>query len=55
MATRRRKPAPTQRYYWTRRWQADEAASVAALEAGEGVEFDNAADLVAWLGQPTWA
>lgn len=36
-------------YYWSRRWQEDEAASRAELAAGETTSFTSAADMVTWL------
>lgn len=36
-------------YYWTRRWQDDERASVEELMNGEGLEFPNAAEAIRWL------
>jgi hypothetical protein len=38
-----------QEYYWSEEWQAAERESLAQLAAGEGIEFDNAADLIRWL------
>lgn len=38
-----------QEYYWSEEWQAAERDSLAQLEAGEGVDFDNATDLIRWL------
>jgi hypothetical protein len=38
-----------QEYYWSKSWQTDERETLAQIAAGEGVEFDNAADLVKWL------
>ncbi len=35
--------------FWTRRWQAGEAESAAAREAGDVVEFENGFDAVRWL------
>lgn len=51
-ARRRRLPVSipsAQAYYWTRRWQRDEAESVAELERGEGVEFGDANAAIRWL------
>jgi hypothetical protein len=39
----------SQLYYWTRRWQEDEAEAVAELERGEGVGFDDPRDAIRWL------
>jgi hypothetical protein len=39
----------SQRYYWTRRWQDDELESRRELLAGQGCEFDDPADAIAWL------
>jgi hypothetical protein len=39
----------SQLYYWTRRWQEDEAAAVAELERGEGRRFDNPREAIRWL------
>ena len=36
-------------YYWSRRWQEDERASVEELMNGEGLEFPNAAEAIRWL------
>ena len=38
-----------QEYYWTERWQADERTTLEEIAAGEGIDFDNAADLLRWL------
>jgi hypothetical protein len=38
-----------QEYYWTEAWQSDERKTLAQIAAGEGVEFDNATDLIHWL------
>lgn len=38
-----------QRYYWTSRWQREEAETLAAYERGEGREFETGLDAVRWL------
>lgn len=38
-------------YYWTNAWQQGEQATLAEIDAGKGVEFDNAQDLIRWLYQ----
>lgn len=50
-ASRRIPPlaSSTQAYYWTRAWQSGERETLAALGAGEGIEFDSADALVQWL------
>lgn len=39
----------SQRYYWSRRWQDDELESRKELLAGQGREFEDPADAIAWL------
>jgi len=42
----------SQRYYWSRRWQADEAASAVEIAAGEVRTFtgpDRTRQAIAWL------
>jgi len=38
-----------QEYYWSEGWQAMERETLAELARGEGVDFDNATDLIRWL------
>jgi len=38
-----------QAYYWTNRWQEDEAASLTDLEAGDAETFHSGRDAVRWL------
>jgi hypothetical protein len=38
-----------QLYYWSKKWQADEAESLAALAAGEGHAFETSQDAMRWL------
>lgn len=38
-----------QLYYWSARWQADQAETLAELDAGHSVEFDSADDAIRWL------
>ena len=38
-----------QLYYWSAKWQADQAESEAELAAGKGLTFDNADDAIRWL------
>lgn len=38
-----------QLYYWSAKWQADEAEAVAELDSGEGRSFDSATDAIRWL------
>lgn len=39
-------------YYWTARWQSDEAESLAELQQGEGIRFESGRDAVRWLLEP---
>ncbi len=39
----------SQLYYWSQKWRADEAESLAELAAGEGRRFENAQDAIRWL------
>lgn len=38
-----------QEFYWSEAWQANERRSLEELARGEGLDFDNAADLIRWL------
>ena len=40
-------------YYWTLRWQQDEAETVRELEKGEGVTFASGGDMIRWLLDPS--
>jgi hypothetical protein len=40
-------------YYWTVRWQTDEAESFQELRDGHGVTFSTATDAIRWLLDPT--
>jgi len=40
---------PDQEFYWTEKWQADEQRALDELARGEGIDFDNATDLIRWL------
>jgi hypothetical protein len=40
-------------YYWTAKWQADEAESRRELDAGQGRTFESSADAIRWLLDPT--
>lgn len=42
----------SQLFYWTHKWQADEAESTAELERGLGHSFDNADEAIRWLLDP---
>lgn len=42
----------SQLFYWTSKWQADEAESICELDAGEGQTFDNADEAIRWLLDP---
>lgn len=39
----------TQRYYWSRAWQAAEREALRELEEGKGVEFDDPDEAIRWL------
>jgi hypothetical protein len=39
----------SQLYYWTRRWQEDEARAMEELERGESRRFTKTADALRWL------
>ncbi|MGH8933020.1 MAG: hypothetical protein ACRDZO_20945 [Egibacteraceae bacterium] len=39
----------SQLYYWTRRWQEDEAEAVDELARGEGHLFTDTAEALRWL------
>lgn len=39
----------SQLYYWTRRWQEDEAEAIAQLARGEGHRFTDTAEALRWL------
>ncbi len=38
-----------QRYYWSAKWQTDEAESLAEIEAGHAERFESGRSAVAWL------
>ena len=38
-----------QLYYWTEKWQAEEAVSVAEIDGGSGRRFESATDAIRWL------
>jgi len=38
-----------QLYYWTAKWQLEEAEALDELARGEGHEFESAADAIRWL------
>jgi hypothetical protein len=42
----------SQLFYWTRKWQADEAESAVELAEGQGQTFDNADEAIRWLLDP---
>jgi len=42
----------SQLYYWTLKWQTDEAESIRELDNGESVTFDNADAVIRWLLDP---
>jgi hypothetical protein len=42
----------SQLFYWTRKWQADEAETVVELAEGRGTTFDNADEAIRWLLDP---
>ncbi len=39
----------SQRYYWTAKWQSEEAESVAEISAGRVERFTSGRDAIAWL------
>lgn len=43
----------SQRYYWSRKWQMDEAASELDLANGDYEEFSTSRDAIMWLLDPT--
>lgn len=38
-----------QLYYWSAKWQADQAESIREIEAGNSRVFNSAADAIRWL------
>jgi hypothetical protein len=42
-----------QLYYWTNKWQSDEAESLGELANGEGRVFETSRDAIRWLLDPT--
>lgn len=39
----------TQLYYWSAKWQADEAETLAELKSGDTRQFESASDAIRWL------
>jgi len=39
----------SQLYYWSARWQTDEAHSLAEIEDGEDMRFSSGRDAIRWL------